>query len=122
MHSFKFLLGVAPNGAITFCHELFSGSTNDRNIVLRSGILDHFQSGDHILADNPGHILSVNIPPFLHHGRFTPCEVKDVAQNRIHVERANSTLKQFKILNMILSHLRSFANDIVQVCCVLVNF
>ena len=43
--------------------------------------------------------LSVNLPPFLEHGRFTESEVtKSIARCRIHVERANARLKGFKIL------------------------
>lgn len=131
MHSFKLLLGVAPNAVITYCSNLFPGSVSDKAIVQESGILNHFKPGDLILADKGflisdilPHGVSVNIPPFLNNGKFTESEVrltKSIASNRIHVERANARLKDFKILSFIPHHLRCYADAIVQVCCVLVN-
>ena len=131
MHSFKLLLGVAPNGVITYCSNLFPGSVSDKAIVQESGILSHFKSGDLILADKGFLIsdilpegVSVNIPPFLNNGKFTESEVlltRSIARNRIHVERANARLKDFQILNFIPPYLRSYADVVVQVCAVLVN-
>ncbi|XP_030262145.1 uncharacterized protein LOC115574631 [Sparus aurata] len=131
MHSFKVLIGVAPNGVITFCSSLFPGSVSDKAIKRQSGLLDHLEAGDLVLADKGFLIsdivpegVSVNIPPFLNHGKFTESEVKatkEVARNRIHVERANARIKDFRILNMIPSHLRSSVNILLQLCCALVN-
>ncbi|CAM4597631.1 unnamed protein product [Leuciscus chuanchicus] len=131
MHSFKVLISVAPNGVINFCSQLFPGSASDKFIVQQSGILAHLVAGDLILADK-GFLISdivpagviVNIPPFLNKGRFTESEVKvtkDIAKNRIHVERANARLKEFRILDLIPSHLRNSTNVLVQLCCALVN-
>ncbi|KAK7118574.1 hypothetical protein R3I94_002119 [Phoxinus phoxinus] len=131
MHSFKVLISVAPNGVINFCSQLFPGSASDKFIVQQSGILAHLVAGDLILADK-GFLISdivpagviVNIPPFLNKGRFTESEVKatkEIAKNRIHVERANARLKEFRILDLIPSHLRNSANVLVQLCCALVN-
>ncbi|XP_071060237.1 uncharacterized protein [Pseudochaenichthys georgianus] len=132
MHSFKLLLGVAPNAVITYCSKLYPGSTSDKEIVRDSGVLQHFKPGDLILADKGFLIqnilpegVTVNIPPFLCHGQLTHSEAqatKLIAQNRIHVERANARLKEFRILKFIPSHLRHFADKLVQVCCALVNF
>jgi len=46
---------------------------------------------------------------------------RKVAGCRIHVERAIERLRNYKILGYINSHLRPFADKIVQVCAVLVN-
>ncbi len=131
MYSFKVLIGVAPNGVITFCSSLFPGSVSDKAITLQSGLLDHLKAGDMVMADKGFLIsdivpegVSVNIPPFLNNGKFTESEVRatrEVARNRIHVERANACIKDFKILQVIPSHLRSSANVLVQLCCALVN-
>lgn len=68
--------------------------------------------------------VSVNIPPFLNKGKFSESEVRatrEVARNRIHVERAIARIKDFRILNKIPSHLRGCATVLVQLCCALVN-
>ena len=66
----------------------------------------------------------VNIPPFLEHGKFTESEVKatkSIARCRIHVERANARLKDFKILSFIPPYLRCYSDRVFQLCASLVN-
>lgn len=131
MNAFKLLIGVAPNAVITYCSKLYPGSASHKEIIQDSGVLDHFKPGDLILADKGFLIhnimpegVTVNIPPFLNHGQLTHSEAhatKLIAQNRIHVERAIARLKEFQILKCIPSHLRHFADKLVQVCCALVN-
>ena len=99
--------------------------------MAKSGILEVFRSGDLTLADKGCLIrdsvpegVSVNIPPFLNHGRLIKSEVKltkDIAWTRIHVERANAPLKELKILHFIPQTLRSNADVVVHLCCALVN-
>ena len=63
--------------------------------------------------------VSLNIPPFLNNGTFTESEAraaKAIAKCRIHVERANGRLKDFKILSFIPSYLRCHAGIIFQLC------
>ena len=60
MHSFKVIVGVAPNAVITYVSMLSAGSISDKAIVLESGLLKHLIPGDMILADkgflmHPGH-------------------------------------------------------------------
>lgn len=131
MHSFKVLISVAPNGVIHFCSPLFPGSVSDKAIMQQSGILEHLVAGDLILADK-GFLISgivpaeviVNIPPFLNKAKFSESEARatqEIARNRIHIERANARLKEFRILDLIPSHLKNSANVLVQLCCALVN-
>ena len=131
MNSFKTLIGVAPNPVITHVSKLFPGSTSDKPIVENSGVLHNFKAGDLILADKGFLIndvvpdgVSVNIPPFLYNGKFNETEVKltkTIARCRIHVERANARLKDFKILNFIPPYLRCYSDKILQLCAGLVN-
>ena len=46
---------------------------------------------------------------------------KAIAKARIHVERANARLKDFKILSFIPSYLRCYADILFQLCAALVN-
>ena len=51
MNSFKVIVGVAPNGVITYVSRLYPGSISDKAIVQESGLLNHLTAGDMILAD-----------------------------------------------------------------------
>jgi len=130
-NTFKGLVGVAPNGVITFVSKLYPGSTSDKAIVAASGVLDQMESGDMILADK-GFVMqdlmplgvSLNVPPFLKHGRFTKEEARlttTIARARIHVERAIARIKNHSILSFIPAHYRTLSSKIFQVCACLVN-
>ena len=62
MNSLKALVGVAPNGVITFVSELCAGSTSVKHIVQKCGILNHFVAGNLILADK-GFLIQNIVPP-----------------------------------------------------------
>ena len=47
----KVIVGVGPNGVITYVGKLYPGSISDKSIVQQSGPLKHFVPGDLILAD-----------------------------------------------------------------------
>lgn len=131
MNSFKVIVGVAPNAVITYISKLYPGSISDKEIVQQSGFLNNMSTGDLILADKGFLIqdivpngVSVNIPPFLENGKFTESEAKatkNIAKCRIHVERANARLKDFKILGFIPPYLRSYTDKVLQLCAALVN-
>ncbi|KAJ8969942.1 hypothetical protein NQ314_001512 [Rhamnusium bicolor] len=120
------LVGVAPNGTITFLSNLYVGNTSDKNIVKHCGVLTSFLAGDLILADKgfliqdllpPGVLL--NIPPFLMKAQFSPEEARQtvtIARARIHVERAIRRIKEYKILQLIPQNLRPYSSMIFQVC------
>ncbi|PFX19305.1 hypothetical protein AWC38_SpisGene16293 [Stylophora pistillata] len=120
MNSFKVIIGVAPNGVITYVSDLFPGSVSDKVMVKESGFCKHLSAGDLVLADKGFLIsdvvprgVSVNIPPFLNNGKFTESEAratKSIARCRIHVERANARLKSFRILGFIPAFLRCHAD------------
>ncbi|XP_072394121.1 LOW QUALITY PROTEIN: uncharacterized protein [Diabrotica undecimpunctata] len=127
----KGLVGVAPNGVVTFVSCLYPGSTSDKKIVKDCGILDHLEAGDLILADK-GFLIKdivpsgvhVNIPPFLTTAQFTPEQVRQtecIARARIHVERAIRRMKIFKILDFIPYSLLPHADAVFQVIGALTN-
>ena len=130
-NTFKGLVGVAPNGTVTFLSKLYPGSVSDKEIVRHSGVLDHMEPGDMVMADKgvliqdlmpPG--VALNLPPFLVNPQFTPAQAKrtvTIARARIHVERAIQRLKNYAILDFVPAHYRSMASKIFQVCGLLVN-
>jgi len=129
-NSFKALIGVAPNGAITFVSDLYPGSLSDRHF-LHSKVPYQMKPGDLILADK-GFLLhdilpqgvSVNIPPFLSKPQFTREQVQEttrIARVRMYVERAIQRLKVFKIISFIPASYRSKATKVFQFCACLAN-
>lgn len=135
----KCLLGIAPNGCITFVSELFTGSISDRNITIQSGILDLLKSvppGKSVMADRGFEIqdlllqagLILNIPPFKGaSGVLSTGDVirtQQIARVRIHVERVIGQVKKtFRIFRgAIPMSLEGSINQMWTVCCLLTNF
>ncbi|XP_076853658.1 uncharacterized protein LOC143508965 [Brachyhypopomus gauderio] len=80
----KALIGVAPNGVITFASNLYGGSASDKSITADSGLLQHLQAGDLVIADKGFTIRDIlpegvllNTPSFLLNGQFTQEEVNN---------------------------------------------
>lgn len=131
-NTFKALVGVAPNGTITYTSKLYTGSRSDKEIVSDCKILDHMVPGDLILADK-GFLISdllppsvtLNIPPFLNTPQFTPEQAatgEKIARARVHVERAIKRIKEYQILNLIPAAFQEFSSKIWQVCVSLTGF
>ena len=116
MNSFKTLIGVAPNAVITHVSKLFPGSTSDKAIVQKSGDLILADKG-FLIGDTVSPCVSVNIPTFLYKGKFNESEIKltkTIARCRIHVERANAPLKDFKVLIFIPPYLRCYTKKVLK--------
>ena len=48
---FKALVGISPDGVITFVSSLYSGSISEEELTRRSGILDLLNGGNFVIAD-----------------------------------------------------------------------
>lgn len=133
--TYKFLVGVAPNGAIVYLYDVYEGSISDKEIVKRSGFLDHLHPGDVVIADRGFNIEDLLMPrqskliisPFLGaRDKFTPQEeakTKDIAKHRIHVERAIERLKKVIILQKTIPlNIQPVFSQMVFVIGCLVNF
>ncbi|KAG0437981.1 hypothetical protein HPB47_017202 [Ixodes persulcatus] len=126
------LVGVAPNGVVTYVSKLYPGSNTDKDIVKDCGVLKQLVPGDLLLADKgflirallpPG--VSLNIPPFLSTPQFTPQQVlmtKLIARAHVHVERAIGRIKGYTILEYIPVTFFSIASKVWEVCAALTNF
>ena len=131
----KCLIAVSPSGACMFVSSCFEGSISDNEIVRKSVFLDYIGS-DHVVLADRGFLIEKElaekgakliIPPFLK-GRdsFSLQENKDtkvIGKARVHIERFNQRLKQFKFLSNIVS-LKDFCmlSQAVFVCACLCNF
>ena len=71
--TYKFLVAIAPNGAILFVSDAYEGSISDKEIVRVSGFLDFLNPGDVVMADrgflikellNERHVKQTNYSSF----------------------------------------------------------
>ena len=134
-NTFKGLIGISPDGVITFISSLYPGSISDKELTRQSGILDLLESGDSVMADRGFDIedelilrgVHLNIPPFLRNKKqFSEKELvgtRRIASLRIHVERAMERIKNYHIFDRSLPvQLTDIADRLFFVCCVLTNF
>ncbi|XP_008183318.1 uncharacterized protein LOC103309511 [Acyrthosiphon pisum] len=109
-NTIKLMVGIAPDGLITFLSSVYGGRASDKFIFVNSGILDKCTEGDAIMVDK-GFLIEQECvdsgvklfrPPFL--GKNKQLSTKDgienaeIARARVHIERAIQRIKIFKIL------------------------
>ena len=132
-NTLKLLVGVSPNGVITFLSPLYGGRVSDKELTRRSNLLSLLEPGDSIMAERGFDLDSimpektyVNIPPFLEgrkqleHWELT--QTRRIASLRMHVERAIERIKNFNITKLITTNLAPLADEIVFVCAFLTLF
>ena len=139
----KFLIGITPNGAISFLSQCWDGRATDKFITHHSGFLRKIEHGDVILADRGFDITDdlciygahLEIPSFTRGKKqLSMKEVehsKKIAKVRIHVERVIGVLKNRYIIlqNTLPISLLRHKNDsdysnidqILTVCAALIN-
>ncbi|XP_033753600.1 uncharacterized protein LOC117336915 [Pecten maximus] len=132
--TYKSLVGISPNGVVTFVSDLYNGSISDKQITKLSGLVDLCECGDAIMADK-GFLISdlttpkgvqLIIPPFKKKRKqLTRREVQEtrqIANLRIHVERQMERIKNFRILQTnIPITMAPQASTIWKVCVKLTN-
>lgn len=139
----KFLIGITPQGTVSFISEGWGGRTSDKFLTENSGFLDKIMPTDLILADRGFDIVEtvglaqgeLKIPAFTKGKKqLSPVEIEStrrLAAVRIHVERVIGTVRQkYPIMNSCIPI--SLVKDsclgdltaldkIVKVCCALNN-
>ena len=110
----KVLIGIIPSGVIAYVSSTYEGSICDKKLVEVCGILEKLECGDEIMADKGFQIqdllapldVRLNIPPFVNGKVQMPVIdvllTRKIAHLRIHVERAISRVKDFRILQHTL--------------------
>ena len=134
-NTYKILIGISPGGAVTFVSKLFPGAISDKQLTLKSGLLELLEKGDSVMADRGFDIqdqlmplgVRLNIPAFskgkVQFSNEELIETRRIATLRIHVERAMERIKNYHILDRnIPSSLNNIAEQIVTVCAILTNF
>lgn len=105
----KFLVGICPSGAITYVSEGFEGAISDRQLFENCDLKTFLKENDTVMADrgflihdlaNELHIKLYTPPLLMGRSRLTAEEellTKKIARSRVHVERAISRIKSYKI-------------------------
>ena len=138
----KVLLGITPQGVISYVSEAWGGRVSDKYITEHCGMLNHLIAGDVVLADR-GFDISDSVGTMhaqLHIPAFTKGktqlsalevhETRKIANVRIHVERVIGNVRQkYSILQSTLpiqyvikrSGCCPTIDSIISVCCALCN-
>ena len=139
----KVLLGITPQGAISFVSDSWGGRVSDKHLTENCGILKKILPGDIVLADRGFDIAdtvgtmqaSLQIPAFTEgKSQLSAIEVegtRTIANVRIHVERVIGCVRQkFSILQSTLpihfliirkGEEEPLIDHIIRICCALNN-
>ena len=109
-NTWKVLVGITPNGQVSYLSHLWGGRVSDKQITRESGVLDLLDAGDNVMVDRGFDIsnivpdgVTVNMPPFLAgRDQISAAETEEtmtIASVRIHVERAIGRMKTYHILD-----------------------
>ncbi|XP_050507426.1 uncharacterized protein LOC126885042 [Diabrotica virgifera virgifera] len=138
----KFLIGITPQGCISYISKAWGGRASDKQIVEFSGFLDKIEPQDIVIADR-GFLIKefldvlqakLVIPAFTTGKKqLLPLELEEtrnIAQVRIHAERVIGSIKnKFNIFSeplpiSMLTHVTdsiNIVNKIIFIACVLIN-
>lgn len=139
----KYLIGVAPQGTVTYISRGWCGRSSDKLITESCGILGNLQPGDLILADRGFTIAEsvglcsarLKMPAFTRgQAQLTPWQVeatRKLANVRIHVERVIGLLRNkymitksivpVDMLSAVHEDDATTLDKIVFVCCALTS-
>lgn len=143
-NTIKFLIGIAPQGVITFISHAWGGRASDKYITEHCGLLNRLLPGDQVLADRGFTVgdsvgmfcAELVMPPFTKGKkqleRVDIDNARQMSRVRIHVERVIGMLRQkYTILSSTLPIAFLMHNDqdksyafidmVVTVCCALCN-
>ncbi|GFV58178.1 THAP-type domain-containing protein [Trichonephila clavipes] len=120
-NTLKGMIGITPNGAISFISELYCGSISDKQLFIKSKLMDLLEPNDVVMADKgfliENELASVGCklqcPAFLRDKiqfdvseMVSNCRLSNV---RVTVERAIGRIKQYKYFEGALPY-RSLHN------------
>lgn len=140
----KFLIGIAPQGYVTYISRAWGGRVSDKQITEKSGILNNLLPGDIVLADRGFNIedsvgfycASLKIPAFTKGKKqlsaYEVEQTRKLANVCIHVERVIGLVRRkYQILQsraMPIEHMAVNTGDslalidkIGVICCALSN-
>ena len=132
----KGLLACTPAGHIGFVSQLYTGRCHDRELTIRSGFLQQKHNRGAMWMADKGFLLDdlcaplgvqLNIPAFVGEksqlSREEVIHTQEVANQRIHIERAINKVKKFHIFDRpIPLTMWGSVNQMWTVCAILTLF
>lgn len=124
----KGMIGMSPDGLVSFVSALFPGTTSNRDVVRQSGFLDlRFDAGDYVIANQSFYIadlleplqVKLSIPLEKAVIPLGMTEVQMLALGK--VQKRIEAIRSFHILDRPMES-TDLMNQIWKVCCVLTNF
>ncbi|KAK0144155.1 hypothetical protein N1851_017488 [Merluccius polli] len=142
-YTMKYLIGITPQGTISFISKGWGGRASDKQVTENSGFIQMLSPGDVVLADRGFDIkesvalvgATLKTPAFTRgHSQLNAQDVEEtrkLAHVRIHVERVIGCMRsKFNILNDTIrlgfvvpceGEEKTLLDKIVVVCCALTN-
>ena len=133
-YTVKFLVGITPNGAISFLSSCYGGRATDIFITEDSGIAKKLSPGDQVMADRgfkikdllAYHQCTLTVPPStVSSMQMSQDDVKKtckIANVRIFVEKAIRRIKEYRLLKLELPILQlPLVDEIVTICAAFTN-
>ncbi|XP_077865527.1 uncharacterized protein LOC144352336, partial [Saccoglossus kowalevskii] len=142
-NTMKFLIGIAPQGGVSFISKSWGGRVSDKYLTEHCGFLDNLVHDDIVLADRGFDIpdsvgyycATLKIPAFTKGKSQLPAlkveTTRKIAHVRIHVERVIGLVRRkYQVLQSTLpveylikkkGETEAPIDKIVRVCCALTN-
>lgn len=131
----KVVIGCTPSELVSFKSKCFGDRSSDSQISVSSGLQEMLEPGDIVLADKgfpqiksiidkKGIGTLLVMPLFLHNEEFEDEEIAitySIARVRIHIERIMQRTRVFRITDKVTIENLPYCDDIIHMCCVLVN-
>ncbi|KAL0968754.1 hypothetical protein UPYG_G00271260 [Umbra pygmaea] len=128
----KGMIGIAPNGAVTFVSSLFSGSVSDEELFQRSGIIPLLDKDMAVMVDR-GFTVEDLVPCKVYRPSFRnerepfsggeEHKTQEIARLRIHVERVNRRIKENQLFHTVIPlSIAGSINQVFTVASLLYNY
>ncbi|XP_070828615.1 uncharacterized protein [Chaetodon trifascialis] len=130
----KSVVGITPSGSISLISSVYAASISDKDIVMKSGVLNLLEPGDEVMAAKSLEIKDLLdaiaahlvIPPFSRPNRqFSQDSATHTPHAdllKVHIDKALGRIKEFHILDDVPAALSGSVHQLLTVCALLANF
>ncbi|KAH7965092.1 hypothetical protein HPB49_003306 [Dermacentor silvarum] len=133
-NTIKVLVGLTPNGLISYISECWGGKISDKQLVLQTDFTKYLDYGDEVMADRGFNVteelavlgVKVMIPAYTKgKNQLSQAEVtasREISCRRIIVEQVIGRMKRFHILkNTVPYFMKDYLDDVVLLIAALTN-